>query len=67
MKHEKEEYEVPNKEKNVWPEDLCPAFTRREGSIDSLKACWYCRYADFHLNMECALEVGVCRWPKKVL
>ena len=60
-------FEEPNKEKNVWSQDLCPAYTPREEAIESLKGCWYCRYADFHLKEERALEVGICKWPKKVL
>ena len=60
-------FEVPNKNGNVWPEDLCPAYTPREEAIESLKGCWYCRYADFHLKEERALEIGICKWPHKVL
>ena len=39
----------------------------REEAIESLKGCWYCRYADFHLKEERALEVGICKWPQIVL
>ena len=60
-------FEMPNKNGNVRPEDLCPAYTPREEAIESLKGCWYCRYADFHLKEERALEVGICKWPYKVL
>lgn len=63
----REYFEAPNKNGNVWTEDLCPAYTPREEAIDSLKGCWYCRYADFHLKEELALEVGICTWPNKVL
>ena len=59
--------EVPNKNGNVWPGNLCAAYTPREDAIDSLKECWYCRYADFHLKEERALEIGICKWPHKVL
>lgn len=48
-------------------ERLVSAYTPREEAIESLKGCWYCRYADFHLKEEQALEVGVCKWPHKVL
>ena len=60
-------FEVPNKNGNVWSGNLCPAYTPREDAIDSLKECWYCRYADFHLKEELALEIGICKWPHKVL
>ena len=60
-------FEVPNKNGNVWPGNLCPAYTPREDAIERLKECWYCRYADFHLKEERALEIGICKWPHKVL
>ena len=60
-------FEVPNKNGNVWPGNLCAAYTPREDAIYSLKECWYCRYADFHLKEERALEIGICKWPHKVL
>ena len=60
-------FEVPNKNGNVWPGNPCAAYTPREDAIDSLKECWYCRYADFHLKEERALEIGICKWPHKVL
>lgn len=62
MKRDRELFEVPNKNGNV-----CPEYTPREEAIESLKGCWYCRYADFHLKEERALEVGICKWPHKVL
>ena len=63
----REYFEVPNKNGNVWPENLCPAYTPREEAIKSLKGCWYCRYADFHLTEERALEVGICKWPHRII
>lgn len=60
-------YEIPKKEGSVWPDDICPAYTPRKDAIPSLKNCWYCRYADFHLKEERVLEVGICKWPKKVM
>ncbi len=60
-------YTVPKRDGSVWPEDICPAYTEREGAIPSLRGCWYCKYADFHLKDETVLEVGICRWPKKVM
>lgn len=44
-----------------------PAYTPREEAIESQKECWYCRYADFHLKEERAPEIGICKWPHKVL
>ena len=67
MTRDRGQLEVPNRNGNVWPDDLCPAYTPREEAIESLKGCWYCRYADFHLKEERALEVGICKWPHKVL
>lgn len=58
---------APNSEGNVWPHQSCPAFTPRACTIDPLPECWYCQYADFHLNRHRALEVGICEWPKKIL
>lgn len=63
MDREHKEYDIPNRNGNVWPQDICPAYTAREGAIESMKGCWYCRYADFHLTEERALEVGLCKWP----
>lgn len=63
MTRDRGQMEVPNQKGSVWPENLCPAYTPREEAIDSLKVCWYCRYADFHLQEEKALEVGICEWP----
>jgi len=67
LKEEKKLYDVPNARGSVWPNDVCPAYTPREGSMEGIKGCWYCRYADFHLKEEKALEVGVCQWPKKIM
>lgn len=67
MDRQEKEYETPNAGGNVWPEDKCPAYTKREGSIDGLSGCWYCRYADFHLKQERALDIGVCKWPSKIM
>ena len=58
---------APNAGGNVWPKQCCPAFEPRESAVAGLGQCWYCRYADFHLDMPRALEVGVCYWPKKVM
>jgi len=55
---------APNCNGNVWPKQRCPAFTPRGGA--TAKECWYCIYADFHLDKPRALDVGICYYPKKV-
>ena len=52
----------PNSGGNVWPTQNCPAFTPRGGAAE--QTCWYCVYADFHLEKPRALDVGLCYWPK---
>ena len=56
---------APNAGGNVWPKQSCPAFTPRAGTAE--ETCWYCVYADFHLDKPRALDVGVCYWPKRIL
>ena len=58
---------APNVEGNVWPRQVCPVFEPRNDTPIGLHQCWYCRYADFHLEWQHSLEVGVCYWPKRVL
>lgn len=58
---------APNAEGNVWPKQVCPAFEPRTNTLSGLRQCWYCRYADFHLNKPKALDVGMCCWPQKIL
>ncbi len=57
---------APNTEGNVWPKQVCPAFEVRANVQIELRQCWYCRYADFHLDRPRALEVGVCYWPIRI-
>lgn len=52
---------APNPGGNVWPNQSCPAFAPRSGAAE--ETCWYCVYADFHLDRPRALEVGICEWP----
>ena len=47
---------------SVWPEQWCPGFTARLARLGGMQACWFCRYADFHLRERVALDV--CCWPK---
>jgi len=51
----------PNCEGNVWPNQHCPAFTPRGSSTE--KECWYCIFADFHLDKPNPLDVGICCYP----
>lgn len=55
---------APNSGGNVWPGQSCPAFSARGGAAE--QTCWYCTYADFHLDRPRALDVGVCEWPDKI-
>lgn len=50
---------------SVWPEQRCPAFSRRREGLGCMQGCWYCRYGNFHLRERVALEVGICCWPKE--
>lgn len=59
----KKDLPAPNSGGNVWPYQYCPAFVGRGGAPE--KQCWYCVYADFHLDKPRALEVGICEWPQK--
>jgi hypothetical protein len=54
---------APNAYGNVWPNQSCPVFMPRGGAAE--KTCWYCVFADFHLDMPRALKVGICCWPGK--
>ena len=56
-------FDKPNCDGNVWPKQSCPAFTPRSETL--LLECWYCVYADFHLDKPRALDVGVCYYPVK--
>ena len=56
---------APNSGGNVGPKQSCPAFTPRGGAVEN--TCWYCIYADFHLDKPRALDVGVCDWPKQYI
>jgi hypothetical protein len=56
---------APNAGGNVWPSQSCPAFTQRDCAAE--KTCWYCVYADFHLDKPRALDVGICNWPRRYI
>ncbi|MBQ7384622.1 MAG: hypothetical protein IJV72_07540 [Clostridia bacterium] len=57
----------PPMECNVRAAQCCPAFLARKGALVCDRECWFCQYADFHLRNEVTLEVGICRYPKKVI
>lgn len=54
----------PMSGRSVWPGQHCPAFTVRTVGLVCGSGCWFCRYANFHLREQMALDVGVCCWPK---
>jgi len=58
---------APNADGNVWPKQHCPAFTPRSDTPPGTTECWFCQYADFHLDKPRALEVGLCCWPQKMM
>lgn len=64
---QEKEFKSPNKGGNVLPCQICPAFYRRQGVPESEAGCWYCKHADFHLNKERALDIGICEWPEKII
>ena len=66
QRREDQPLEKPNQDGNVWPKQACPAFTPREGAAAGIYECWYCCFADFHLDKPRALDVGVCYFPKIV-
>lgn len=57
----------PRKDQSVWPGQCCPMFEARYSAAGPVWAeCWFCRYADFHLNREKALDVGICCYPRRI-
>ena len=62
------EYELflePKPGRSVWPHQGCPCWKPRKSLLTRApdQECWYCACADFHLDREVALEVGVCLYP----
>ena len=55
---------APNAQGNVWPNQVCPAFSPRKEAPSGMAECWYCQYADFHLDKPRALDVVICNWPE---
>ncbi len=59
---------APQADQNVWPEQCCPSFMARTSFVGLARGeCWFCRHADFHLDHDEALKVGVCCYPTIVL
>ncbi|MBS5065424.1 MAG: hypothetical protein KHZ58_16800 [Hungatella hathewayi] len=50
---------------SVWPLQCCPVFTPRAAALPGERACWYCKYVDFHLKERRSLDVGICCWLKR--
>lgn len=48
----------------VSPRRCCDCFSPRQSVVQPRRECWYCRYADFHLDRPMALETGICRFPE---
>lgn len=57
-------FRKPRTGRSVWPRQRCPAFSARSVRLGRARECWFCRYANFHLREQVALEVGVCCWPR---
>lgn len=58
-----ETFEEPQTGKKVYYTQLCTAFKVRRTFLAS-ESCFFCKYADFHLYAEKALEIGFCCYPK---
>ena len=56
---------LPQTDRNVYPRQCCPAFVARDGAFPWERECWFCVYADFHLEKACPLDVGICGYPVK--
>lgn len=63
QRKEDQPLDKPNRDGNVWPKQTCPAFTPRGDAMVGICECWYCCFADFHLDRPRALDVGVCYYP----
>ena len=59
-----EEFDRPRCRQSVWPHQVCPKYQERGNSLAVEPTCYFCKYADFHLNETVALEVGICCWPE---
>ena len=59
-----EDFDKPHSEKNVWRHQYCPMFRLRMTSVHAAPECFFCKYADFHLESMNALDVGICCYPK---
>ena len=42
----------------------CCDCSPRQSVTQPRRECWFCRYADFHLDRPVALETGICRFPE---
>ncbi len=59
---------APRVDQSVWPGQCCPSFKARYSAAGPVWAeCWFCQYADFHLDHDVALDVGICCYPSHVM
>lgn len=60
-------FDGPRPGLNVWPHQGCPCFQARAWSYppDPGRECWYCAFANFHLDRPVALDVGVCQYGEE--
>jgi len=59
---------APRVEQSVWPGQCCPKFKARHSDAGPVWAeCWFCCHADFHLDRDVALDVGICCYPNCVM
>lgn len=52
-------------QKTVSAHECCPAYAERDGAMPCERECWFCVYADFHLEQNETLEKGICHYPQK--
>lgn len=58
------ELDAPPVGQNILPGQVCPRWQSRAAvMMAAFRECRNCKYAEFHLNREKALEVGACGYP----
>lgn len=62
-----QQLQFPKSDQNVFSYEVCPKFVARSSLAIPHKECWYCRHADFHLEKEKPLEVGICCYPAIII
>lgn len=61
-----EEFAEPQTDKKVFPLQYCPKYQQRYSITPVIPECYFCRFADFHLNMNTPPETGECHYPEIV-